>query len=58
MQLFYRVVPHEVVTCEANIHYQYIYKHKIILIILILGTFSWSTLQHQFQKLRMVYLIF
>jgi len=57
MQLFYRGVPHEVVTCEANIHYQYIYKHKIILIIFILGTFSWSTLEHQFQKLKMVYLI-
>jgi len=28
MQLFYSCVPHEAVTCEANIHYQYIYKHK------------------------------
>jgi len=23
MQLFYGGVPHDVVTCEANIHYQY-----------------------------------
>jgi hypothetical protein len=50
MQLFYGGVLHDVVTCEANIH-------KIISIILILGTSSWSTLQHRFQKLRMVYLI-
>lgn len=57
MQMFYRGVPHEAVTCEANIHYQYIYKHKTILIILILGTSSWSPLRHRFQKLRMVYLI-
>jgi hypothetical protein len=57
MQLFYGCVPRDVVTFEVNIHYQYIYKHKIISIILITGTSSWSTLQHRFQKLRMVYLI-
>jgi hypothetical protein len=57
MQLFYGGVPHDVVTCEANILYQYIYKHKLISVILILGTSFWSNLQHKFQKLRMVYLI-
>jgi len=43
MQLFYGGVLRDVVTCEANIHYQYIYKHKIISIILILGTYFCQT---------------
>jgi hypothetical protein len=57
MQLFYGGGPLDLVICEANINYQYIYKHKITSNTLILGTSSWSALQHRFQKLKVVYLI-
>jgi hypothetical protein len=50
MQLFYGGVSLDLVSFEANINFQYIYKHKITSIILILGTSSWSTYSTSFRS--------